>query len=177
MPQPTVTRHRRTIKLIRPGLQLRLILVFLATSTLALLFQLLLFMSELTQVALDLPHDGLVLVDGVNRMVWTVLAISLGVFLPVTFVIGVLTTHRFAGPVYRFEVFLKQVARGERPPPCKLRKGDELNELCALINEATAPLRAPAPAVAERVPESPVPPAALPATPSTRDAPARAQGR
>jgi hypothetical protein len=33
------------------------------------------------------------------------------------------------------------VADGAAPGDCKLREGDELQELCTLLNEATAPLR------------------------------------
>ena len=66
-------------------------------------------------------------------------------FLPLTFLVGVLTTFRIAGPVYRFEQFLAAVRRGERPSDFHLRKGDELTDLAALINEATGPLREPPP--------------------------------
>ncbi len=128
----------------------------LAISALSLLLQLLLFVSSLNELALELPHDGMVLVDRLNGIVWTVLGVSFLAFLPITFAIGVLTTHRFAGPVYRFEMYLKQVIRGERPGDCRLRKGDELMDLCALINEATAPLRRPPeppPALPSRTPE------------------------
>jgi hypothetical protein len=55
--------------------------------------------------------------------------------------VGVLTTFRVAGPLYRIEMFLKQVARGEKPADCRLRKGDELVEFCEVVNLATAPLR------------------------------------
>ena len=55
--------------------------------------------------------------------------------------VGILATHRLVGPIYRFKVFLKQVADGERPADCKLRQGDELQDVCDLINAATAPVR------------------------------------
>ena len=55
--------------------------------------------------------------------------------------VGVLFTFRIAGPVYRFEQFLSAVVRGERPRDFRLRKGDQLTELAALINDATRPLR------------------------------------
>jgi hypothetical protein len=135
--------RRRSLRLIRPGLQLRLILVFLGLSALSLLLQYMVFATSLSRVALTLPHDGLVLLDEVNRLLIQILAASFLVFLPVTFVLGILTTHRFAGPIYRFEKFLEQVIRGERPRDCRLRKGDELQDFCQLLNRATEPLRTP----------------------------------
>jgi len=35
----------------------------------------------------------------------------------------------------------KAVIRGEEVGPCRIRRGDEFQELCELINQATAPLR------------------------------------
>lgn len=134
-------KHRRTIKLIRPGLQLKLIVAFLCLFTLALLLQYILLLSVLARAASELPHDGLLLLDGLGALLARIIAISACVILPLTLIVGILTTHRFAGPVYRFKVYLKQVIDGEKPPDCRLRQGDELQDVCALINEATAPLR------------------------------------
>ena len=66
---------------------------------------------------------------------------SAALFLPLVFAVGVLTTFRFAGPVYRFEQFLKNVIAGKAPADCRLRKGDHLQDFCQLLNQATAPLR------------------------------------
>jgi len=60
-------------------------------------------------------------------------------FIPLVF--GILLTFRLAGPIYRFEQYLRSVARGEQIGPCKIRKGDELQFLCDAINDATEPLR------------------------------------
>ena len=150
--------YRRRIRLIRPRLQLRLIAVFSAVAVLALLLQYLLFVSAMHEVALTMPRDGALLHATLSSFLAEVLLISLAVLLPLTFLVGLLATHRIAGPLYRFDVFLKQIVRGERPGDCKLRKGDELIELCQLLNEATRPVRegpaavapAPAPAIGPR---------------------------
>ncbi len=133
--------RRRAFRLIRPGLQLRLILVFLALSATSLLLQYMLFEASLASIALDLPHDGAIVLEESNGMLGRILLVSFAVFVPVTFVFGVLTTHRFAGPIYRMQKYLEQVIRGERPNDCRLRGGDELQEFCRLINDATAPIR------------------------------------
>jgi nitrogen fixation/metabolism regulation signal transduction histidine kinase len=61
--------------------------------------------------------------------------------LPLTIAVGILVTFRIAGPVYRLKEFLKSIASGATPEDCRLRKGDELQDLCSLANDATAPLR------------------------------------
>ncbi|MBI1382677.1 MAG: HAMP domain-containing protein [Planctomycetaceae bacterium] len=140
-PQP---RYKRRIKLIRPRLQLKLVTVFAGIAVLALLLQCLLFYRTMAAMALQLPNDGLIVMSEVNANLGQILMLSLVVLLPATFWIGILVTFRVAGPVYRLETYLKQVARGDRPEDCRLRQGDELMELCAAVNEATRPLRQPA---------------------------------
>jgi len=137
-----MARYQRRIKLIRPRLQLKLVATFAAIALLALLLQFLLFSSALSAVASELPNDGPRLLSSINGILASTLAISLCVFLPLCLHIGVLVTHRIAGPIHRFETFLEQVTRGEQPEDIRLRKGDELLELCAWINRATQPLRA-----------------------------------
>ena len=156
-------RHPRRIKLIKPQLQLRLTVVFMAISALSLLLELLLQMNSMSQMALSLPNDGLIVLERLNASLLRVLLVSFLVFLPLTFAVGVLTTFRIAGPVYRFERFLQDILQGEKPADCRLRRGDELQELCDLLNRATAPLRAPTSASAEpSEAESVEPPGPLP---------------
>lgn len=132
---------RRRKKLVKPRLQLKLTLIFVGLSALSLLLQFVLFQSALTNVALALPNDSSLLVGMSTALLNKVLLTSFLLFLPLTFLVGILTTFRIAGPVYRFEAFLEAVRRGDRPPNFRLRKGDELVDLADLINEATAPLR------------------------------------
>jgi hypothetical protein len=139
-----MTAHKkpRRVRLIRPGLQLRLILTFLGTSSLALALQFILFMSALTEAAVHLPQDGLLLMERVNGILLGVFLTSFGMLLPALFVVGLVMTHRIAGPIYRLEVFFNQILGGQRPGDVRLRRGDELHEFCDLVNQATAPLRA-----------------------------------
>jgi len=134
-------RYKRRIKLIQPRLQLKLVFVFLGMAASSMLLQFILFTSAITEVATRLPSDGLVLIEEMPRLLYQTLIVSFALFLPMMFFVGVLITFRFAGPVYRFKMYLKEVIRGEKPGDCRLRKGDELLELCDLINQATEPLR------------------------------------
>jgi hypothetical protein len=73
-----------------------------------------------------------------------VLLFSFAVLLPSVLAIGVLLTFRVAGPIYRFERYLEDVAAGRDTGPCRIREGDQLQELCDRINAAleARPLRA-----------------------------------
>lgn len=134
-------RYKRRIKLIQPRLQLKLVFVFIGMAASSMLLQFILFTSAITDVATRLPSDGLVLVEEMPKLLYGTLLVSFALFLPLMFVVGVLVTFRFAGPVYRFKMYLGEVIRGEKPADCRLRKGDELMDLCAMINQATEPLR------------------------------------
>lgn len=132
---------RRTRRLIQPRLQLKLVLGFVGLTVFALTLQSLLLGAFLANLAEELPNDGTVLLQELPTTVtWVVLA-SLGICLPLTFCVGVIVTFRVAGPLYRIEQYLRQVGRGEAVGECRIRKEDELQVLCTLVNEVTAPLR------------------------------------
>lgn len=137
--------NRRRVRLIQPRLQIRLILSFLGVSLLALTLQFALFTASLSRLAEALPNDGDILLEHVVEQMLVVLAISTLVLLPMTFSVGVLVTFRIAGPLFRLRRYLEEVAAGGRPADCKLRRGDELQDLCEAVNAATAPLRAGVP--------------------------------
>ena len=132
----TERKYKRRIKLIKPRLQVRLIGAFTAVAVIALLLQYLLVAQHLTWTAARLPMGGEYLMDEIPRILMQVLGISFAVLFPLAFAIGVIATFRVAGPVYRFEKYMGELAEGGDPGICRLRSGDELQELCDLINEA-----------------------------------------
>ncbi len=136
-----MTRYRRRNKLPKPSLQLWLTSTFMGTLVLSILLQLMVTRTSMLQVAVELPHDGEILLQEINAMQGTTLLVCLLVLLPICFVVGVLATFRIAGPIYRFEVHLRKLARGEDPGACHIRKGDRLQDFCELLNLATEPLR------------------------------------
>src|SRR5690606_22624222 len=93
-------------------------------------------------VAADLPQDGQILLERTSGLSVTILVISLGVLLPLCFFVGVLVTFRVAGPLYRFEKHLEAIARGDDPGPCRIRKGDDLQDFCAPFTAALERMRA-----------------------------------
>ncbi len=134
-------RERRRIKLVKPRLQFKLIGVFVGLSGLGFLMQSLHVGLRLSELASTVPEGGSYLMAALPELPLEILAVSFGMILPLTIAVGILVTFRIAGPVYRIEKYLEEVLRGEQVVPCKLRKGDELQELCEMINKVTEPMR------------------------------------
>lgn len=143
----------RKQKLIKTSLQLRLSLVFLTLAFIAALFQVILLNRSILSLGARMPTDGDILMTQLPTVLGQNLVITVLVLVPVMIGVGILITHRVAGPVYRFEQYLSQVARGEDVGPCVLREGDELQELCDRINEAVASLKEQRAAEPEEAPE------------------------
>jgi len=53
---------------------------------------------------------------------------------PLIFILALLSSHRIAGPVYRIEKSLDEIAKGNLSLDIKLRRGDELQDLAEIIN-------------------------------------------
>lgn len=138
----------RTNKLIHWRLQLTLVGWFLAVSVSGLLLQFVLLGAFLTRFAASLPDQGPLVAEQVMGMLLSSLGLSLLFLVPLTLGVGILATFKLAGPLYRLETYLDGIARGEWEGPCKIRKGDALQEFCDKLNTAVSFLRA-APAVKE----------------------------
>jgi len=135
-------RYRRRRKLIKPGLQLRLSARFLGLAVLMLGLQYVLLTALLQRVATGLPSDHALLLGASPGLALQLVGWSAAVFLPLTLLVGVVGSFRIAGPLFRFDAFLRSVHAGDAPEDIRLRKGDELKDLAALLNDATRPLRA-----------------------------------
>ncbi|MEM7305195.1 MAG: hypothetical protein AAF682_00925 [Planctomycetota bacterium] len=94
----------------------------------------------LFQEVSGLDGEGGELFGELPGLLLIVFGLSLTVLLPLLFAFGLYMTFHIAGPIYRMQVFLSDVVRGEAKEPCKIRDSDQLQELCQLVNEATAPL-------------------------------------
>ena len=150
-----MSKYKRRIKLIKPRLQIQLTLVFLGLSVLGLLMQFLLFQAATTRIASVLPSDGNLVMSEINGTLLSLLGITLLAIMPVTYLIGVLTTFRIAGPAYRMEQYFKDLQQNGYTGPCRIRKGDQLQELVAAMNKAVETLAHSEPV---RVDESESPP-------------------
>ena len=59
---------------------------------------------------------------------------------PLIFILGVLFSHKIAGPVYRIEKSLYEISKGNLALKIKLRSGDELWDMANIINDMTEAL-------------------------------------
>lgn len=133
--------YKRRKKLIKPCFQLKLALAGLAIA----LVSVMVLMVLLNEAIMEMMDQGWVdpvsVQSGWLGLLGGKLLIAAALLIPLTMALGVILTHRIAGPMYRFETFLNAVKAGEHPGECGIRKGDEFQEFCALLNEVTAPLR------------------------------------
>ena len=129
-------QNKRRRKLIDSRLQFRTIGAFVSISAVAMTFQVVLLNQALVDLSVELgPQGGSVLARTPEILGRTLIGSTL-VLLPLSYLAGILITHKIAGPAYRMRQHCKAVARGEHPGPCKLRSGDELQDLCDALNEA-----------------------------------------
>lgn len=131
----------RKNKLIDPRLQLKFAAAFACTAGLAALVQAMVLSHTLSKLSLQLPSDGQLVRDRTPALLASGLGWTLLLLVPLATATGVLMSFKLVGPLHRFKVFLRDVIAGRRPADCRIRKDDELHDVCALLNEATAPLR------------------------------------
>lgn len=67
--------------------------------------------------------------------------LSVALVTPLVALIGIVLSHRIAGPIYRMETFMANLAGGDLSSRIVLRKGDELMLLADAINRLVASLR------------------------------------
>jgi len=78
-----------------------------------------------------------------GRLVYVVRATNLALIRnlllisPLIFILGLLFSHRIAGPVYRISKTLEDISKGNLGLKIRLREGDELVDLADMINNLT----------------------------------------
>jgi len=136
MPKSPIFRRRYIVK---KGLQFRYIgLIFM----LALLAS---FITGWTVFATGWSFFGekLASVYPQGRLIYVFKAINLALMRnlllvsPLIFLLGLLFSHRIAGPLYRIEKTLIEITKGNLTLKIKLRQGDELTSLADIINTMT----------------------------------------
>ena len=142
MPAKPVFRRRKYI--IKKGLQFRYI---------GLVFGLALLASLVTgwtvfATAWHFLGDKLASVYPQGRLVYVLRATNLALIRnlllisPLVFILGLLFSHKIAGPVYRIEKTLGEIMKGNLGLRIRLREGDELVDLADMINSLTEGLNA-----------------------------------
>ena len=132
--QPRPNLRRR--KLPQPQFQLRMSGAFAGLCTLAMVVHTLVMGVALLRLSARMEPGGAQLFQALPTLLFTSLLLSMVVVLPCLVFLGVGLLFRVAGPLYRMERHLAEVRDGEWPEPCKIRKGDSLQEFCSLLNQS-----------------------------------------
>ena len=157
-PQTTPT-YKRKNRLPNPRFQLRWIGTILGYCALALIVQTLVVGAQVAQSAQDFTASEANPLQLINVILIRSLLMAAFLVLPCLAIMALKRTFVTAGPLYRFEQHLKQVAAGEWPGECRIREGDEHQNLCDLINAALESARQMEPLpTAESPSESPASP-------------------
>lgn len=144
---------KRKRVLILPRLQWRLVAAFLSAACISTVVQMLLLNLALTRLANDAPAARGAVLEASPDILWTQIVLTFGLMVPLVVAVGLLETLRVAGPLYRFECYLREHVAGAKPAPIVLRREDELHELGRLINAATQPAAQATVAPAAKEPE------------------------
>ena len=127
---------KRAFQLKYVGAILFFVLLITLISTITIYMSIFPYLSE--KLANVYPQGRLVMVlRNANMKV----LMSTAVVLPIAVWVGIMFSHRIAGPWYRMEVILREIAEGSLTARVNLRKGDELQSLGDAINEVTDNLR------------------------------------
>ncbi|NQT07115.1 MAG: HAMP domain-containing protein [Candidatus Omnitrophica bacterium] len=136
-------KFKRRIYLIKPSFQLRYLgIIFMAVSSVALVCILTTYFS-----AMSLLGEKLANVYPQGRLMATLKDINMIIIyrllfvLPIIGFIGIMLSHRIAGPVYRIEKTLEEIGKGNFDIRITLRKHDELKGIANAINDMVAKLK------------------------------------
>ena len=132
--------YKRKKKLINKPMQLKMVAVFTAIGCTCALFQVVLVNFGLLGLAKSIPGGGTEVLSKARGMMAQNVLWTLAAMIPLMTCVGVILTHRIAGPAYRMTQHCKAIAAGEPVRPCKIRKDDELHDLCDALNAAIAHL-------------------------------------
>ena len=143
---PSIQRNRivsileRKQRLIKTRLQMKVILTFVGLAIVATVFQVVLINKSMTAIAQRMPQEGDLLLTELPSVIRSTALMGIAFLVPFMIGVGLVLTNRIAGPIYRFEQYLGQVATGQHEGPVTIRKGDELQELAERINTAVRAL-------------------------------------
>lgn len=131
-----MANFKRKRKLIDKKLQLKLVAVFTAIGCICALFQIILLNFGLLEIARSVPSGGEEILGKARGIMTANTLWTLGAMIPLMTCVGIVITHRVAGPAYRMTQHCAGIAAGEPVRPCRIREDDELQDLCEALNAA-----------------------------------------
>ena len=74
------------------------------------------------------------------KIITYILFYALCIFIPIAVIIGIIVSHRVAGPLFQIEGVLKSIGEGDLTSRVSLRQKDELKDLAMCINKMVTEL-------------------------------------
>lgn len=136
-------RHARKRKLVRLDLQFKVVFITLFVTSLVLLINFQLNLAGMASLASRYPDSSLAqaLIEEFKGATMQKFLLSVGMAIPLAASVGVLYSFKFCGPIFRFkQFFLNMTKRWDEP--LRLRKGDDLQDVCEAINTGVGSMRA-----------------------------------
>lgn len=135
-------RQDRKQKLVRLDLQLKVVFITLFVASLVLLINLQLNLAGMWSLASRYPESSQaqLLIESFKSATITKFLLSVGMALPIATSVGVLYSFRFCGPIFRFKTFFANMT-SRWDEPLRLRKGDDLQDVCDAINSGVGSMR------------------------------------
>lgn len=128
---------------VKPGFQLRytgiILLSVFVVSVLCIGTTYYLSMSMLGEKLANVYPQGRLIVT--LRQINSMIIYRLVFLAPLVILIGILLSHRIAGPAYRIEKTLREIGKGNLDVYIKLRKYDELVGIANAVNDMTFDLK------------------------------------
>ncbi len=136
-------RYKRTNFLVMPGFQIRFMMyiiifalfgIFVLYATNHLYFQRLI--TEGQQLGLASDHIYFEFVNQQREVLNTTFMLVAGVVFGALILVGLVLSHKIAGPIYRIQLHLQEVReKGEASRPLSFRDGDFFPEVAELVEE------------------------------------------
>jgi hypothetical protein len=132
--QSPARAYKRRTKWVKPELQLKIVLMTLSVATIVLVINFQLNLLGLSRIH-GYPAST---IDGTLDLIRSSLLkqflIACCLVVPLSIWVGAVYAFKFCGPIYRFRLFFRELAQGRWDPPCRLRKGDDLQDVKDSIN-------------------------------------------
>lgn len=136
--------QRRRKKLVRLDLQIRVACIALIVTSIVVFVNFHLSVSAVATKASSVQGSlqAAILVDELWRSIMVRSLVSLALAIPIAMAVAVVYSFNFAGPLYRFKQYFTGLVVGPWDSPCRLRKGDDLQDICQAINGGLDSFRA-----------------------------------
>ncbi len=119
--------------IIKKGFQLRfMIIVIVSMLLIALVTSLSIYSAVMQTLVTQFHGENLALIK--YAVTYKLFIRSLLLIVAIA-IMSVFISHRIAGPVYKFERIIRELAQGKKVEEFKLRKRDEFYELATAIND------------------------------------------